>query len=125
MANVTLKQGVELMIKDAADRLNITCVAARLSILTKPHNGRAPCHYCGACGKGCDISAFFNSVSPLTFASAYLKNNPGIVVAGQNAGFMPVRASSISCTWKGTSCSSSASRLGCSTSTAAARGCSR
>src|SRR5438046_1733961 len=36
----------ELMVKDAADRLNITCVAARLSILTKDHNGRMACHYC-------------------------------------------------------------------------------
>ena len=30
-------------------------------LLTRPHNGRAACHYCGACGRGCDITAFFNS----------------------------------------------------------------
>jgi choline dehydrogenase-like flavoprotein len=51
----------ELMIKDAADRLNITCVAARLSIITKPHNGRAPCHYCGQCGRGCMTKSNFSS----------------------------------------------------------------
>jgi choline dehydrogenase-like flavoprotein len=36
-------------------------VAGRRAVLTRPHNGRAACHYCGACGRGCDISAFFNS----------------------------------------------------------------
>ena len=30
-------------------------------MLTKEHSGHAPCHYCGACGRGCDIGAFFNS----------------------------------------------------------------
>jgi len=55
----------ELMIKDAADRLNITCVAARLSILTKPHNGRAPCHYCGQCGRGCMTKSNFSSTDVL------------------------------------------------------------
>jgi choline dehydrogenase-like flavoprotein len=33
----------------------------RRAVLTKEHNGRAKCHFCGACGKGCDIGAFFNS----------------------------------------------------------------
>jgi choline dehydrogenase-like flavoprotein len=51
----------ELMVKDAADRLNITCIAARLSIITKPHNGRAPCHYCGQCGRGCMTKSNFSS----------------------------------------------------------------
>jgi choline dehydrogenase-like flavoprotein len=35
-------------------------------VLTKPHNGHPPCHYCGACGKGCDIAAFFNATDYLT-----------------------------------------------------------
>ena len=30
----------ELLIKQAADRLKITCIPSRLSILTRPHNGR-------------------------------------------------------------------------------------
>jgi choline dehydrogenase-like flavoprotein len=55
----------ELMIKDAADRLNITCVTARLSIITKPHNGRAPCHYCGQCNRGCMTRSNFSSTDVL------------------------------------------------------------
>ncbi len=30
-------------------------------MLTEEHNGHAKCHYCGACGRGCDVGAFFNS----------------------------------------------------------------
>ena len=29
--------------------------------MTRDHRGFAACHYCGACGSGCDIGAFFNS----------------------------------------------------------------
>ena len=55
----------ELLIKQAADRLKITCIPARLSILTQPHNGRTACHYCGQCGRGCAIHANFSSPSVL------------------------------------------------------------
>ena len=55
----------ELMIKDAADRLNITCVASRLSILTKAHNGRMACHYCGQCNRGCRTNSNFSSTNVL------------------------------------------------------------
>jgi choline dehydrogenase-like flavoprotein len=55
----------ELMVKDAADRLNITCVAARLSIITKPHNGRAACHYCGQCYRGCLTNSNFSATNVL------------------------------------------------------------
>ncbi len=55
----------ELLIKQAADKLKITCIPNRLSILTKPHNGRAACHYCGQCGRGCAVHANFSSPSVL------------------------------------------------------------
>ncbi len=55
----------ELMIKQAADKLGITCIPSRLSILTKPHNGRAACHYCGQCGRGCATHSNFSSPSVL------------------------------------------------------------
>jgi len=55
----------ELLIKQAADRLNITCIPNRLSILTKPLNGRPACHYCGQCGRGCTTHSNFSSPSVL------------------------------------------------------------
>src|SRR5712675_1174882 len=51
----------ELLIKKACDKLNITCMPARLAILTKAHNGRLPCHYCGQCGRGCTTASNFSS----------------------------------------------------------------
>jgi choline dehydrogenase-like flavoprotein len=55
----------ELLIKQAADRLNVTCIPSRLSILTRPLNGREACHYCGQCNRGCAIHANFSSPSVL------------------------------------------------------------
>jgi choline dehydrogenase-like flavoprotein len=54
-------RGYEKLIKAASDKLNIPCIPARLAILTKPHNGRAACHYCGQCGRSCSVNANFNS----------------------------------------------------------------
>jgi choline dehydrogenase-like flavoprotein len=51
----------EALLRRAAGRAGIRIVLGRRAVLTRPHNGRAACHYCGACGRGCDISAFFNS----------------------------------------------------------------
>ncbi len=51
----------ELMVKRASDRLGVTCIPSRLSILTKPINGRAGCHFCGQCGRGCRVNANFSS----------------------------------------------------------------
>jgi choline dehydrogenase-like flavoprotein len=51
----------ELLVKQSADRLGVTCIAGRLSILTRPHNGRPACHYCGDCYRGCKVNANFSS----------------------------------------------------------------
>lgn len=51
----------EILIKKACDKLNVTCIPARLAILTKAHNGRLPCHYCGQCGRGCTTASNFSS----------------------------------------------------------------
>jgi len=53
----------ELLIKKASDKLNVPCVPSRLSILTKPLNGRPACHYCGQCGRGCMTHSNFSSTS--------------------------------------------------------------
>jgi choline dehydrogenase-like flavoprotein len=51
----------ETIIKKTCDHLNILCVPSRLAILTKPHNGRAACHYCAQCGRGCITASNFSS----------------------------------------------------------------
>ncbi|MDQ6675893.1 MAG: GMC family oxidoreductase [Acidobacteriota bacterium] len=51
----------EVALKSAAASQGISIVPVRRAVLTKPHNGHNPCHYCGACGRGCDVSAFFNA----------------------------------------------------------------
>lgn len=33
----------------------------RAAILTKVHNGRMPCHYCGSCERGCVTHSYFSS----------------------------------------------------------------
>jgi choline dehydrogenase-like flavoprotein len=55
----------ERMVKKAADALDITCVPSRMSILTRPHNGRMACHYCGQCNRGCSTHSNFSSPSVL------------------------------------------------------------
>ena len=51
----------ETIVKKACDRLNILCIPSRLAILTQPHNGRAACHYCAQCGRGCKTASNFSS----------------------------------------------------------------
>ncbi|MBI1966861.1 MAG: GMC family oxidoreductase [Gemmatimonadetes bacterium] len=55
----------ELLVKQASDRLRITCIPARLSILTRPLNGRPACHYCGQCNRGCKTNSNFTSTNVL------------------------------------------------------------
>ena len=51
----------ELLIKQACDNLGVKCIPGRLSILTRPLNGRMACHYCGQCGRGCGTNSNFSS----------------------------------------------------------------
>ncbi|MBV9880011.1 MAG: GMC family oxidoreductase [Gemmatirosa sp.] len=51
----------ELLVKQASDRLKITCIPSRLSIITHPLPGRQACHYCGQCNRGCGVKANFSS----------------------------------------------------------------
>jgi choline dehydrogenase-like flavoprotein len=55
----------ELVIQKACKKLGIPCIAARLSILTKPLNGRPACHYCGQCGRSCATGSNFSSPTVL------------------------------------------------------------
>lgn len=55
----------ELLIKQAAERMNIPCIPSRLSIITQDHQGRAACHYCGQCFRGCTTNSNFSSTNVL------------------------------------------------------------
>ncbi len=57
----------ETVVKRAADKHKVTCIPSRLSILTKPKNGRPACHYCGQCNRGCSVNANFSSPNVLIF----------------------------------------------------------
>jgi glucoside 3-dehydrogenase (cytochrome c) catalytic subunit len=43
------------------DKLGWTMTLGRAAVVTKPHNGRAPCHYCGPCERGCSTNSYFNA----------------------------------------------------------------
>jgi choline dehydrogenase-like flavoprotein len=55
----------ELLVMNAAKKQNVTCIPGRLSVITKPLNGRAACHYCGQCNRGCAVNANFSSTNVL------------------------------------------------------------
>ena len=42
----------------------------RCAILTTAHNGRAPCHYCGTCERGCTTHSYFSSLAATLPAAA-------------------------------------------------------
>lgn len=43
------------------ERLGWTVTLGRAANLTRPINGRAACHYCGPCERGCMTKSYFNS----------------------------------------------------------------
>ncbi len=56
----------------------------RCAVLTVPHRGRAPCHYCGPCRRGCATRSYFNSVNatlPAAVATGRMTLRPHSVVS--------------------------------------------
>ena len=78
-----MPRAYELYFKQAADRLKIACVPSRLSILTKPLNGRAACHYCAQCGRGCTTHSNFQS--PTVLLPPAMKTGKLTIVTGAMA----------------------------------------
>ena len=57
----------------------------RAAILTQDHNGRAACHYCGPCERGCITHSYFTSLGstlPAARATGRLTLRPNSVVRG-------------------------------------------
>ena len=55
----------ELMVMKGCKKMGIPCVSSRISVLTRPLNGRPACHYCAQCGKGCSTHSNFSTPSVL------------------------------------------------------------
>lgn len=56
----------------------------RLAQLTRAHNNRPPCHYCGNCVNGCDVGAMFSTISttlPVALKTGKLEVRTDCVVA--------------------------------------------
>lgn len=53
------------------DKFGRTLTIGRSAILTKNHNGRLQCHYCGTCERGCSTFSYFSS--PFTTLKDALK----------------------------------------------------
>jgi choline dehydrogenase-like flavoprotein len=56
----------------------------RAAILTEDHNGRAACHYCGPCDRGCITHSYFSSIAstlPAASATGNLTLRPHSVAA--------------------------------------------
>ncbi len=56
----------EVVVKDAIAKYfpgERMMTIGRTAILTQPHKGRAPCHYCGPCARGCITRSYFSSLN--------------------------------------------------------------
>jgi choline dehydrogenase-like flavoprotein len=56
------------------EKLGRTVMPTRSANLTRPLNGRSPCHYCGPCERGCMTHSYFNSAFT-TVADALASGN--------------------------------------------------
>ncbi|HSF14232.1 MAG TPA: GMC family oxidoreductase [Vicinamibacteria bacterium] len=71
----------EALVGKFADERTLTI--GRCAVLTKEHNGRAPCHYCGPCHRGCITRSYFSSLNatlPAARATGRLTLRPHSVV---------------------------------------------
>src|SRR5438128_11544487 len=73
----------EVMIQKACGKLGIPCIPSRMAMLTKPLNGRAACHYCGQCGRGCQTASAFSSSQAMIFPA--MKTGRLTVITGAMA----------------------------------------
>ena len=57
----------EVLMRKAGEKLGIPMIPARLAMLTRAIDGRAACHYCAQCGRGCKTASAFSSSQAMIF----------------------------------------------------------
>jgi choline dehydrogenase-like flavoprotein len=91
----------EVLVKEAIDKWfpgERKMTIGRAAILTAPHRGRLPCHYCGPCSRGCITRSYFSSVNatlPVAQATGKLTLRPYSVVHSLNFDATTRRISSV------------------------------
>jgi choline dehydrogenase-like flavoprotein len=68
----------ELLLRERAAKLGRTVTIGRTAIVTQAHNGRAACHYCGPCERGCSTYSYFSSPY-MTVADAVKSGNCDLI----------------------------------------------
>ena len=74
----------ERLLARAFSKVGIPIVPSRRANMTKPVRGFPACHYCGACGLGCDTASFFCSADhllPFALKTGRLELRSNAVVA--------------------------------------------
>jgi choline dehydrogenase-like flavoprotein len=51
----------ETKARESLKKMGRGLTIGRVAVLTRPHKGRAACHYCGPCERGCQTNSYFNS----------------------------------------------------------------
>jgi len=73
----------EHILRKSTKTMGLHLIPGRVAMLTKSIHGRAKCHFCGHCDRGCDVGAMFNSVAstlPVAAATGRLTLRPNSVV---------------------------------------------
>ncbi len=55
----------EVLLKQGAAKLGIPVIPNRMAVLTRNQDGRAACHYCDECGRGCETASRFSTLEAL------------------------------------------------------------
>jgi len=80
---VPLSCGEEILRRGVESLPGRRLIMGRTAIVTRPHNGRPACHYCGHCDRVCDVRASFSSLGvliPPALATGKLTIRPNALV---------------------------------------------
>jgi choline dehydrogenase-like flavoprotein len=81
--------GEEILRAKVRDKMGRVVTIGRVAVLTKAHNGRPACHYCGPCEQGCITTSYF--ASPQTTIADALKTGKLTLICDAVAAYLPTK----------------------------------